>query len=68
MTHLVHFVTPDEDVLFLMRDMYKANYKICSVNWILEITLSEINKAVCQLKLGGSGSSDFFINEFLYYG
>ena len=28
-------LTPDEDVLFfLMRDMYKANYKLCSVNGI----------------------------------
>ena len=34
----------------------------------LEITLSEIKKAVCQLELGGSGSSDFVINEFLYCG
>ena len=36
------------------------------LNW--EITLSEIKKAVCQLKLGRSGASDLFINEFLYYG
>ena len=34
----------------------------------LEITLSEIKKAVRQLKLGRSGGSDMFINEFLYYG
>ena len=34
----------------------------------LEITLSEIKKAVRQLKLGRSGDSDMFINEFLYYG
>ena len=34
----------------------------------LEITLSEIKKAVRQLKLGRSGGSDLFINEFLYDG
>ena len=34
----------------------------------LKITLSEIKKAVRQLKLGRSGGSDLFINEFLYYG
>ena len=34
----------------------------------LEITLSEIKKAVRQLKPGRSGGSDLFINEFLYYG
>ena len=33
----------------------------------LEITLSEIKKAVRQLKFGRSGGSDLFINEFLYY-
>ena len=34
----------------------------------LEITLSEIKKAVRQLKLVRSGGSDLFINELLYYG
>ena len=33
-----------------------------------DITLSEIKKAVRQLKLGRSGGSDLFINEFSYYG
>ena len=33
-----------------------------------EITMQEIQKAVRQLKLGRSGGTDMFINEFLYYG
>ena len=34
----------------------------------LEISMQEIQKAVRQLKLGRSGGTDMFINEFLYYG
>ena len=30
--------------------------------------MQEIQKAVRQLKLGRSGGTDMFINEFLYYG
>ena len=33
-----------------------------------EITVSEIENAIRQLKLVRSGGTDLFINEFLYYG
>ena len=33
-----------------------------------EITFSEIENALRQIKLGRSGGADLFINEFLYYG
>lgn len=34
----------------------------------IEISFSEVEKAIQQLKLGRSGGPDLFINEFLYYG
>ena len=34
----------------------------------VEITVSEIENAIRQLKLGRSGGPELFINEFLYYG
>ena len=50
-----------------MKDIYRAN-KVVFSELIVEITVSEIENAIRQLKLGHSGGPDWFINEILYYG
>ena len=52
---------------FLMRYV-QSEFQIMFSELNLEIALSEIKKAVRQLKFGRSSGSDLFINEFLYYG
>lgn len=62
------FFTSDEDALFFHERYVQSELQIMFNELNVEITLSEIKKAVRQLKLGRSGGADMFINEFLYYG
>ncbi|MCG7875034.1 MAG: reverse transcriptase domain-containing protein [Candidatus Thiodiazotropha endolucinida] len=62
------FFAPDEDILFFNERYVNSELQEMFSELNLEISLSEIKKAVGQLKLGRSSGPDMFINEFLYYG
>ena len=61
------FLRPDEDILYFNERFLQSELQIMFSELNLEFTMQEIQKAVRQLKLGRSGGSDMFINEFLYY-
>ena len=62
------FFAPDEDVLFFYEGYLQNELQVMFSELNVEITFSEIENALRQLKLGRSGGPDLFINEFLYYG